>query len=190
MSDCGIVFFRDIATLTNLRTSIMSTNGIKSTPEAFGVICTNFGRLRRWEVSNADKLTNAGGVMLNRHIKLELLSIRGAPNITDLIPGGDVITSALMTPQISGIDTGVALANHAVRHPCLENSFRTLTDDLLKSILGYEPHLRKLRLPCCPQVTDRSLKALGNLCPQLQWLCVKRCWGTSRRAWSYIRGTT
>ena len=162
------------------------------TPECFDVICNNFRELRRLDMRHLDKLTNVDGVKLNLLKQLEYLRISGTAGLTDLISSEDVSASSLKTLNVSGVMTGVALANYVARHPHLENLFinsRLLTDDTLICILGRKPHLRRLVLHYCPQLTDRSLRALGNLCPQLRWLCVELCPGMTDRGLSHLRET-
>ena len=190
-----IASFREIATLKNLRTLIISRNDVNITPECFEVICSNFRKLRRLEVQHLDNLTNADGVKLNCLKELEYLYINGEAEFTDLTSGGDVSLSALKTlvAVIADVITGEGLVKYAARHPRLENLFifrsETLTDDALILILGREPHLRRLGLCSCPRITDRSLEALRNLCPQLRWLGLEDCRGTTDRGLFPIRET-
>ena len=193
MIDCDIAFFREIATLRNLRTLKLPRRSDRAiTPGILDVICKNFRKLRRLEVQFVAEFTNADAVKLNLLKELKYLYIGGGAELTDLTSDGDVSTSALRTLVVASRPvTEMALVKYAARHSNMENLFifgyPTLTDDDFISILDREPHLRRLGMTDGLQLTNRSIRALVHLCPQLQWVSVQRCPGMTARGWSYFR---
>ena len=184
--DCDITTLEQIATLKNLRTFVLRRRGGEIYSELFAVICDSFRHLKVLNLGPLAELSDADGVHLNLLKELEYLDIYGYARFTKLTLGSSVLKTLAVTADVL---TDAAIAGIAARQSGLQNlilSYCHLLDDGLITLLGRAPHLRRLELEGCSKLTDRSLKALRSLCPELKFLRVANC-NNSHRAMSSLQ---